>query len=90
MAPTHKPSSIVLSYAQHEEQLLIHVVETDKLSALTAQVLEAPILLSESDFRLDDEFARELGVSLLNVLALSHPHLSQYMTATQTPLPRDE
>ncbi|SAL80700.1 hypothetical protein AWB67_05674 [Caballeronia terrestris] len=90
MTQKHKPSSIILSYVPDSQRLLIHVVETRKASALTAEVLEAPLLLEESDFKLDDEFARQLGVSLSNVLALSSPELKTYMSVTQAPIQREK
>jgi hypothetical protein len=90
MTQKHKPSSIILSYVPDSQRLLIHVVETRRASALTAEVLEAPLLLEESDFKLDDEFARQLGVSLLNVLALSSPELKTYMSVTQAPIQREK
>jgi hypothetical protein len=47
-----------------------------------------PILLDDFDFRLDDEFARRLGVAMLNAIALGQPDIKQYMTVTQEPIER--
>ncbi|MFP3568467.1 hypothetical protein SB772_30565 [Paraburkholderia sp. SIMBA_030] len=52
------------------------------------RVLEAPILLDEFDFKLDDEFARRFGGGVLNLIALGQPDIKQYMTVTQRPLDR--
>ncbi|WP_407945275.1 hypothetical protein [Paraburkholderia antibiotica] len=47
-----------------------------------------PILLDEHDFKIDDEFARRLGVAMLNVIALGQPDIRQYMSVTQDPVDR--
>lgn len=40
----------------------------------------------EGDFKLDDEFARRLGVAMLNLIGAGQPDIKQYMTVTQEPI----
>jgi hypothetical protein len=51
----------VLTYDEDRQQLILQLVEPAKLAPLLAKALEAPILLDEFDFKLDDEFARRFG-----------------------------
>ncbi|MDR5754236.1 MULTISPECIES: hypothetical protein [unclassified Caballeronia] len=90
MAAKHPPYSVVLTYAEDRQMLTARTVETARLADLMATRLEMPILLDEFEFKLDDEFARRLGVAVLNLIALGQPEIKQYMTVTQAPLPRDE
>ncbi|WP_429326644.1 hypothetical protein [Paraburkholderia sp. GAS348] len=43
-------------------------------------------MADEHDFKLDDEFARLLGVGMLNTIALGQPDVKQYMTFTEGPI----
>jgi len=81
----HQPYSVVLSYA--DDRLIVQAVEQSKAAALTSGELQMPILLDEFGYKLDDEFARRLGVAMLNLLALGIPDLQHYMHVTPTPLP---
>ncbi|WP_232470068.1 hypothetical protein [Burkholderia ubonensis] len=42
-----------------------------------------PILMDDFDYRLDDEFARRLGVAVLNLIALGQPDSKQFMSVMQ-------
>ncbi|CAB3797910.1 hypothetical protein LMG28614_04674 [Paraburkholderia ultramafica] len=83
------PRSVVLNYDQEQQRLTVKLVEPDKLAPLLAGLFEVPILLDDFDFRLDDEFARRLGVAMLNAIALGHPDIKQYMSVTQKPIDRE-
>lgn len=78
------PRSVVLNYDQDSQPLNVQLVEPAKLAPLLAGKFTVPILLDDFDFRLDDEFARWLGVAMLNAIALGQ----QYMTVTLEPIER--
>jgi hypothetical protein len=82
---THPPYSVVLTYAEDRERFTVQTIDPAKLAPLVAGKIEMPILLEEHDFKLDDEFARRLGVAMLNLIALGQPEIKQYMSVTQTP-----
>jgi hypothetical protein len=44
------------------------------------------VMADEQDFKLDDEFARQLGVGMLNTIALGQPSIKQYMTFAEGPI----
>jgi hypothetical protein len=83
---THPPYSVVLTYAEDREQFTVQTVDPARLAPLVAGKIEMPILLDEHDFKLDDEFARRLGVAMLNLIALGQPDIKQYMSVTQEPI----
>ena len=88
MTQKHKPSSIILSYVPDSQRLLIHVVETRKASALTAEVLEAP-LLGRVRFQTGRRIrpaARRLAVERTRAF---FPELKTYMSVTQAPIQRE-
>jgi len=87
---THPPYSVVLTYAEDRQMMIVQAVDPAKLAPLVAGKLEMPILFDEFDFKLDDEFARRLGVAMLNLIALGQPEIMQYMTATQEPILRSD
>lgn len=80
------PRSVVLNYDEDNQRLNVQLVEPAKLASLLAGKFKVPILLDDYDFRLDDEFARRLGVAMLNAIALGQPAIKQYMTVTQEPI----
>lgn len=82
----HPPYSVVLTYSEDCQQLTVQTVDPGRLAPLVAGKIEMPILLDEFDFRLDDEFARRLGVAMLNLIALGQPDIKQYMSVTQDPI----
>lgn len=83
----HSPYSIVLNYLEDRQMLTAHAIEPAVIAPLLSGKLEMPILLDEFDFKLDDEFARRLGVAMLNLIALGQPEIRQYMSVTPEPLP---
>lgn len=80
--------SVVLNYDQNSQRLNVQLVEPAKLAPLLAGKFTVPILLDDFDFKLDDEFARRLGVAMLNAIALGQPDIKQYMTVTEGPIDR--
>ena len=85
----HPPYSVVLTYDEQQEKFNVQTVDPTRLAPLLAGRLEMPILLDEFDYKVDDEFARRLGVAMLNLIALGKPELKQYMTVTPGPIPRE-
>ncbi|WP_321843169.1 hypothetical protein [Paraburkholderia bannensis] len=82
----HPPYSVVLTYAEDRQQLTVQTVEPSRLAPLVAGNIELPILLDDYEFKLDDEFARRLGVAMLNLIALGQPDIQQYISVTQEPI----
>jgi hypothetical protein len=95
MASNHPKRSIIIDYSAEDARLLVYPVEREKTRSIIADALEIPILFDEAAaqvgdrYQLDDEFARRLGVAMLNLLALSYPELKQDITASQAPNARD-
>jgi hypothetical protein len=96
MPRLHPLRSIIVNYSPDDQRISVYGVDKAKTETITAGALEAPIFLEEeahkegAEYKLDDEFARRLGVAMLNVLALSYPDLRPLITATNAPLPRKE
>ncbi|MFL9996580.1 hypothetical protein PQR34_17470 [Paraburkholderia sediminicola] len=78
----HPAYSIVLTYIENIQQLIAHTVDPAELAPLVIGKMGV-VLADEHDFKLDDEFARQLGVGMLNTIALGQPDIKQYMTFTQ-------
>ncbi|KVR04715.1 hypothetical protein WK09_28950 [Burkholderia ubonensis] len=79
----HPPYSVILSFTG--DSFDVRAVEKEKIAATTADSLAIPILLDEFDHKLDDEFARRLGVAMLNLIALGQPDIKRFMAVTQDP-----
>jgi hypothetical protein len=84
----YPPRSVVVTYDEDSQQLILQLVDPAKLAPLLARTLKAPILLDEFDFRIDDEFARRFGGGVLNLIAMDQPEIKQYMTVTHQPIDR--
>jgi hypothetical protein len=82
------PRSVVVTYDEDRQQLILQSVSPARLAPLLAGAIEMPILLDEFEFRLDDEFARRFGGGVLNLIAVGQPEIKQYMTVTQHPIDR--
>jgi hypothetical protein len=82
----HPPYSVVLTYSEESQQLIMQAVDSAKLAPLVADVMEVPFFLDNDEFRFDDELARQLGVVVLNVIAAGRPSLKQYLSVTQHPI----
>ena len=83
----HPPYSMVLIYNESLQQLIAYTVDPDMLTPLLAERMGV-VLADEHDFKLDDEFARQLGVGMLNTIALGQPGIRQYMSVTDDPIER--
>lgn len=81
----HKPHSVALSYIDSPRQLLVHTVDTAKLGPLVAGRMHLPVW-DVPDPKIDGEFARRLGVGMLNLIALGQPNIEQFITVTQQPI----
>ncbi|KVC84624.1 hypothetical protein WJ41_05000 [Burkholderia ubonensis] len=79
----HPPYSVILSFTG--DSFDVRAVEKEKIAASIADSLAIPILLDEFGYKLDDEFARRLGVTMLNLIALGQPDIKQFMSVTQEP-----
>jgi len=82
------PHSIILSYAEDCQQLIVHTIDSDRLAPLIADKPEMPIPLDEFDFTLDDEFAQLFGGAMLGLIAFGRPGLKQYMSVSSWPVPQ--
>jgi hypothetical protein len=83
---TLKASSLVVSYSPDDETIKIQNMDAGAIDALNIKKLTFPIFLDELNYRLDDEFARRLGASLIAALVVSHPELKKYVFVTQAPI----
>lgn len=83
---THSPYSVVLTYSEERQALSVQAVDVKRLAHILVGKLEMPILLDEFNYKLDDEFARRLGVAMLNLIALGQPEIKQYMSVTPDPI----
>ncbi|MFM0502364.1 hypothetical protein [Paraburkholderia caffeinilytica] len=83
----HPPYPMVLTYNENLQQLIVYTVDPNDLAPLVAGRMGV-VMADEQDFKLDDEFARQLGVGLLNTIALGQPDIKQYMAVTQEPSDR--
>lgn len=83
---SHTPYSVILTCAEDQQRFIVHAVDQTRIATVTAGQLEMPILLDSFDYRLDDEFARRLGVAMLNLIALGQPDIRQYISVTQEPI----
>lgn len=81
----HPTYSVVLTYNEELQRLVVHTIDPNRLAPLVAGRMGV-VMADEHDFKLDDEFARQLGVGMLNTIALGQPELKQYMTITPYPL----
>jgi hypothetical protein len=83
----HPPYSVVLSYDENLQQLIAYTIEPNMLTPLLAGRMGV-VLADEDDFKLDDEFARQLGVGMLNTIALGQPSIKHFMSVSEGPIDR--
>ena len=50
------PCSVVVTYDQDRQQLILQSVERARMATALKGAIEMPVLLDEFEFRLDDEF----------------------------------
>ncbi|KWI36366.1 hypothetical protein WM04_06940 [Burkholderia ubonensis] len=78
---THPPYSVVLSFAG--DHFDVQAVDQKRIATAIAGALNMPILMDDFDYKLDDEFARRLGVAVLNLIALGQPEIKPFISVTQ-------
>lgn len=78
--------SVILDYDQNTERLNVRLIDRAELASLLTGLFTVPILLDDFDFKLDDEFARRLGVAMLNAIALDQPDIEKYISVTKNPI----
>ena len=84
----HPPYSMVLTYIEDPKQLIMQAVNSARLAPAVRGIMEVPFFLDDEKFKLDDEFARRLGVAMLNLIGPGQPEINQYMSVTQEPIER--
>ncbi|CAE6720149.1 hypothetical protein [Paraburkholderia domus] len=82
------PCSVVVTYDEDRQQLILQSVSPARLAPVLAGAIEMPVLLDEFDFRIDDEFVRRFGGGVLNLIAVGQPEIKQYMSFTPHPIDR--
>ena len=83
--------SVVLTYNEELQRLVVHTIDPNRLAPLVAGRMGV-VIADEHDFKLDDEFARQLGIGMLNTIALGQPDIKKYKTFKERPIhgPSDE
>ncbi|NKJ48150.1 hypothetical protein CIC12_15660 [Burkholderia sp. SG-MS1] len=84
----HPPYSVVLTYTEDPQQLIMQAVDSARLAPLKSGIMEVPFFVDDEEFKFDDELARQLGVAMLNVIALGRPDINQHLAVTQEPIDR--
>lgn len=82
------PYSLVLTYTDDPQKLIMRVVDSARLAALVAKDMEVSFFLDGDEFKFDDELARQLGVAVLNVIAKGRPAIKACLSVTQHPIGR--
>ncbi|MFM0014439.1 hypothetical protein PQR46_15030 [Paraburkholderia sediminicola] len=82
----HPPYSMVLTYTEDPKQLIMQAVDSARLATVVRGVMEVPFFLDDEEFKFDDELARQLGVAMLNTIALGRPDIKQHLNVTQQPI----
>jgi hypothetical protein len=94
MSASHPLRSVIVDFSPADESISIYPVKRVEVETVIAHALKFPVFFEEEaahgehGFLLDDEFARRIGVGILNALALSYPDLKTLMSATNNPIPR--
>jgi hypothetical protein len=84
----HPPYSVVVTYSEDPRQLTMQAVDSARLGPLVAASMAVPFFLDDQEVRFDDELARQLGVAMLNVIALGRPEVKKLLNLTQHPIGR--
>lgn len=82
----HPPYSVILTYTEDPQQLIMQVVDSAKLAPFVAGIMEVPFFPEGDEFKFDDELARQLGVAMLNGIALGRPSIKPFLHVTQHPI----
>ncbi|MFL9882819.1 hypothetical protein PQR66_07270 [Paraburkholderia agricolaris] len=84
----HPPYSLVLTYTEDPQQLVMQAVDSARLAPVLSGIMEVPFFLDVDEFKFDDELARQLGVAALNVIAAGRPDIKHCLALTQHPIDR--
>ncbi|ASW02371.1 hypothetical protein [Paraburkholderia aromaticivorans] len=82
----HPPYSVVVTYSEDPQQLTMQAVDSARLASLVAASMAVPFFLDDEEVKFDDELARQLGVAMLNVIALGRPEIKKLLNLTQHPI----
>ncbi|NPT55880.1 hypothetical protein [Paraburkholderia elongata] len=82
----HPPYSMVLTYTEDPKQLIMQAVNSARLAPVVRGIMEVPFFLDDEEFKFDDELARQLGVAMLNTIALGRPDIKQHLNVTPHPI----
>ncbi|MGF6773977.1 hypothetical protein P3T18_006491 [Paraburkholderia sp. GAS199] len=82
----HPPYSVVVTYSEDPQQLTMQAVDSAKLAPLVAASMAVPFFYGDEEVEFDDELARQLGVAMLNVIALGRPEVKKLLKLTQHPM----
>jgi hypothetical protein len=94
MTASHPLRSVVIDFSPADDSISVYPVERTEVESIMAHALKFPVFFDEEAarvgdaFALDDEFARRLGASILNALALSYPNLKAILATTNGPIHR--
>jgi hypothetical protein len=95
MSAFHPLRSVIVDFSPADESISIHPVARVEVEKVIANALKFPVFFEDEaaceggGYLLDDEFARRIGVGILNALALSYPDLKPMITATNEPITRN-
>jgi len=85
---------LIVDFSPDDESISVFQVARVEVENIVARAPKFPVFFDEvaaqgdSGYLLDDEFARRIGVGILNTLALSYPELKPIITATNEPIAR--
>lgn len=82
----HPPYSVVVTYSEDPQQLTMQAVDSARLASLVGASMAVPFFLDDEEVKFDDELARQLGVAMLNVIALGRPEIKKLLNLTQHPI----
>jgi hypothetical protein len=83
----HPPYSVVVTFTEDPRRLTMQAVDAAKLAPIVADKMAVPFFWGDDDeCTIDDEMARQLGVAMLNVIALGRPEIKRLLSLTQHPI----
>ncbi|AMM13424.1 MAG: hypothetical protein M3O74_06150 [Pseudomonadota bacterium] len=94
MNASHLSRCVIVDFSPGDESIPVYQVARAEVEKIVAVAPKFPVFfdetaaIGEQGYLLDDEFARRIGVGILNALALSYPELKSMITATNQPIPR--
>ena len=94
MNAAHLSRCVIVDFSPDDESIPVYQVTRAEVEKIVAHAPKFPVFFDETaakgehGYLLDDEFARRIGVGILNALALSYPELKAMITATNAPIAR--